>query len=211
MTALIIREVRRSLGASAWMPIAFFLLVAALVPFGVGPDARLLAQIGGGIMWVAALLAAMLPVERLIEPDLADGTIDQLVIRGVGEEMIGLSKAIGLWLSFGPLLLLAAFPASAMLGVDGAGLGRILLALAIGTPALASVAVAAAALTAGMPRGGMLASLVALPMTVPLLIFGASATGIEGDAALKFEIAVALLLVAGSPFVTGAAIRAART
>lgn len=211
MIALIIREVRRSLGASAWMPIAFFLLVAALVPFGIGPDARLLAQIGGGIMWVAALLAAMLPVERLIEPDLADGTIDQLVIRGVGEEVIGLSKAVGLWLSFGPLLLLAALPASAMLGVDGPGLGRILMALAIGTPALASVAVAAAALTAGMPRGGMLASLIALPVTVPLLIFGAGATGIEGDAALKFELATALLLVAGSPFVTGAAIRAART
>ncbi|WP_265528021.1 heme exporter protein CcmB [Sphingomicrobium marinum] len=211
MTALIIREVRRSLGASTWMPIAFFLLVAALVPFGVGPDARLLAQIGGGVMWVAALLAAMLPVERLIEPDLADGTIDQLAIRGVSEEVIGLAKATGLWLSFGPLLLIAALPAAAMLGVDGPGLGRILLALAIGTPALASVAVAAAALTAGLPRGGMLASIVALPVTVPLLIFGAAATGLEGNAALKFELAVALLLAAGSPFVTGAAIRAART
>lgn len=211
MMALIVRELRRSLGASAWMPIVFFLLVATLIPFGVGPDVRLLAQIGGGVMWVAALLAAMLPVERLVEPDLADGTMDQLAIRGVSEEAIGLAKAIGLWLSFGPLLLLAALPASAMLNVDGEGLGRILLALAIGTPALASVAVAAAALTAGLPRGGMLASLVALPVTVPLLIFGAAATGLEGDAALKFELAVALLLVAGSPFVTGAAIRAART
>ncbi|NNC48214.1 MAG: heme ABC transporter permease CcmB [Sphingomonas sp.] len=211
MKALIAREIRRALGASAWMPIVFFLLVATLIPFGVGPDARLLAQIGGGVMWVAALLAAMLPIERLVEPDLADGTIDQLAIRGVSEEMIGLAKAIGLWLSFGPLLLVAALPAAAMLGVDGPGLGRILLALAIGTPALASVAVASAALTAGLPRGGMLASIVALPVTVPLLIFGAAATGIEGNAALKFELAVALLLVAGSPFVTGAAIRAART
>ena len=208
---LVAREVRRALAGAAWLPVAFFLLVATIVPFAVGPDAQLLARIGGGALWIAALTAALLPIERLVEPDRADGTLDQLAIANVPEEIVGAAKIAGHWLTFGPLLLVAAVPGSVMVGLDGAALGRCLVALAIGTPALAALAVAVAALTAGLPRAGALAGLLLIPLAVPLLIFGAAASGADGGAALKLEAAVALLIVAGAPFVTGAAIRAARS
>lgn len=208
---LVLREVRRGLAGAAWLPVAFFLLVATIVPFAVGPDARLLARIGGGALWIAALTAAMLPVERLIEPDRADGVLDQLALAGSAEEAVGAAKMIGHWLTFGPLLLVAAVPGSFLVGLDGAALLRCLVSLAIGTPALAALAVCVAALTAGLPRAGALAGLLMMPLAVPLVIFGAAATGDGESSAIKLEAAVALLLVAGSPFVTGAAIRAGRT
>jgi heme exporter protein B len=209
--ALILREVRRGLTGAAWLPVAFFLLVATIVPFAVGPDARLLARIGGGALWIAALTAALLPVDRLIEPDRADGVLDQLALAGAAEEAVGAAKMIGHWMTFGPLLLIAAVPGSFLVGLDGPALQRSLISLAIGTPALAALAVAVASLTAGLPRAGSLAGLLMMPLAVPLVIFGAAATGDGESAALKLEAAVGLLLVAGSPFVTGAAIRASRT
>lgn len=208
---LILRELRRGLHGAAWLPVAFFLLVATIIPFATGPDARLLARIGGGALWIAALTAALLPVERLIEPDRADGVLDQLALAGTVEEAIGAAKMIGHWLTFGPLLLVAAVPGSFLVGLDGPALARGLISLAIGTPALAALAVAVASLTAGLPRAGALAGLLMMPIAVPLVIFGAAATGDGESSALKLEAAVALLLVAGAPFVTGAAIRAART
>jgi heme exporter protein B len=212
MTArLIAREVRRGLHGAAWLPVAFFLLVATIVPFAVGPEARLLARIGGGALWIAALTAALLPIERLVEPDRADGVLDQLALAGTTEEAIGVAKMAGHWLTFGPMLLIAAVPGSFLVGLDGPALLRSLVSLAIGTPALAALAVAVAALTAGLPRTGALAGLLMMPLAVPLVIFGAAATGDGESAALKLEGAVALLLVAGAPFVTGAAIRASRT
>ena len=208
--ALIAREVRHGLAGAAWLPIVFFLLVAAIVPFAVGPDARLLARIGGGALWIAALTAALLPIERLVEPDRADGILDQLALSDISEEGIAFAKIAGHWLTFGPLLLLAAVPGSVLVGLDGAALVRALIALAIGTPALAALAVAVAALTAGLPRAGSLAGLLLMPLAVPLVIFGAAATGVGQDGALKLEAAVALLALAGALFVTAAAIRASR-
>jgi len=209
--ALIAREVRRGLHGAAWLPVAFFLLVATIVPFAVGPDARLLGRIGGGALWIAALTAALLPIERLIEPDRADGVLDQLALAGTADEAIGAAKMIGHWLTFGPLVLIAAIPGSVLVGLDGQALARGLISLAVGTPALAALSVAVAALTAGLPRAGALAGLLMMPLAVPLVIFGAAATGDGESAALKLEAAVALLIVAGAPFVTGAAIRAGRT
>src|SRR5919107_2687494 len=110
--ALILRDVRRGFTGAAWLPIAFFLLVAALVPFATGPDARLLARIGPGILWIAALTAALLPIERLIEPDRADGVLDQLTLHGVADESVAAAKMVAHWLTFAPLLLLAALPAA---------------------------------------------------------------------------------------------------
>jgi heme exporter protein B len=202
--ALIARDVRRGFSGAAWLPIAFFLLVAALVPFAIGPDARLLARIGPGALWIAALTAALLPIERLVEPDRADGVLDQLFLHGVAEESTASAKIIAHWLTFAPLLLLAAVPASAVVAMDGTALARTELALAIGTPGLAALAVSIAAVTAGLPRAGSLAGLLLLPLAVPLLIFGAA------DAYL-LEAAISLLLTAAAPFVAGAAIRAART
>ena len=209
--ALIAREVRRGMAGAAWLPIMFFLLVAAIVPFAVGPDAILLARIGGGALWIAALTAALLPIERLVEPDRADGVLDQLALSGVSEEGVATAKIIGHWLTFGPLLLLAAVPASVLVGLNGPALVRALVALAIGTPALAALAVAVAALTTGLPRAGSLAGILLMPLAIPLVIFGAAATGEGQDGALKLEAAVALLTLVGAPFVTAAAIRASRT
>ena len=202
--ALILRDVRRGFTGAAWLPVAFFLLVATLIPFAIGPDAKLLGRIGPGVLWIAALTAALLPVERLVEPDRADGVLDQLALHGVAEESVAAAKIAAHWLAFGPLLLVAAVPASALLAIDALSLTRALAALAIGTPALAALAVAVAAVTAGLPRAGSLAGLLLLPLAVPLLIFGVAD-------ALLLEGAVSVLLTAGAPFVAGAAMRAART
>ena len=204
IAALIVRDVRRGFTGAAWLPIAFFLLVATLMPFTVGPDARLLGQVGPGVLWIAALTAALLPVERLVEPDRSDGVLDQLAVHGVAEESIAFAKIVAHWLTFGPLLLLAAVPASALLALDAGSLWKAELALAIGTPGLASLVVAVAAVTAGLPRAESIAGLLLLPLAVPLLIFGSAN-------ALLLEAAVSLLLTAGGPFVAGAAIRAVRT
>jgi heme exporter protein B len=202
--ALIARDVRRGSTGLAWLPVAFFLLVVALMPFAVGPDARLLGRIGPGVLWIAALTAALLPVERLIEPDRADGVLDQLALHGLAEESVAFAKIAAHWLTFAPLLLVAAIPGSALLAMDAGALARTEIALAIGTPGLAALAVAIAAVTSGLPRAGSLAGLLLLPLAVPLLIFGAAD-------ALLLEAAVSLLLTAGAPFVAGAAIRASRT
>ncbi len=202
--AIVVRDVRRGFAGAAWLPVAFFVLVAALVPFAIGPDSKLLSRVGSGILWIAALTAALLPIERLVEPDRSDGVLDQFLLHGVVEESIALAKIAAHWLTFAPLLLVASVPASVLLAMDGASLARTEVALAIGTPGLAALAVAVAAVTANLPRAGSLAGLLVLPLAVPLLIFGASH-------ALSLEAAVSLLLTAGAPFVAGAAIRAART
>ena len=208
---LIIREARRGFSGSAWLPAAFFLLVATLVPFAVGPDAEVLSRIAAGVLWIAALTAALLPVERLIEPDRAEGVLDQLFLRGAADESVAAAKIAGHWLAFGPLLLAGALVGALLLRLPVEELAPLLIALFIGSLALAALAVAVAALTAGLPRAGSLAGLLLLPLAVPLLIFGAAASGDSGSGALSLEAAVALLLVAGSPFVAGAAIRAGRT
>ena len=212
MIALIMRELRLALaGGAALLPLLFFLLVATLFPFAVGPDGPLLARTGGGALWMAALLAALLPIDRLIEPDRASGVLDQLALRGLSEEVIGFAKLLGHWLSFGPPLMLAAIPGAALMKLPGDILLRLELGLLIGTPGLAALTLGVAALTAGLRRSGALAGLLVLPLAVPLLIFGAGLIEPNGrDGALQLLAAVSLLLVAGAPFVAGAALRAGR-
>lgn len=211
MGSLIARDVRRAIGGAAWLPAGFFLLVATLMPFAVGPDAHLLERIGAGALWIAALTAALMPIERLLEPDRADGVLDQFALHGLAEESVAVAKIVAHWLTFAPLLLLAAVPGSLILGLDAEALRNALIALAVGTPGLAALAVTIAALTAGLPRAGALAGILLLPLAVPLLIFGAAASGDGGSSALLLEAAVSLAITAGAPFVAGAAIRAART
>jgi len=212
MIALILRELRlAAVGGAAAMPLIFFLLVATLFPFAVGPDGPLLARTGGGALWMAALLAALLPVDRLIEPDRASGMLDQLALRGIGEESIAIAKLAGHWLSFGPPLMIAAIPAAALMKLPPEVLMRLELGLLVGTPGLAALTVGVSALTAGLRRSGALAGLLMLPLAVPLLIFGAGLVERGNDTgALQLLAAVSLLLVAGAPFAAGAAIRASR-
>jgi len=206
------RLVRRDLTQAfahggAWLPLVFYLLVATLFPFAIGPDAALLAKIGSGALWTAALLAALLPVERLMRPDIASGVLDQLAIRGQGDESVAAAKLLAHWLSFGPPLMVATLPAAALLNLDGATLARLEIGLLLGTPGLAALGLAVAALTASLRGAGALIGLVMLPLAVPLLIFGAS----SGAGALKLLAATSLLFVAGAPFVAGAALRAGRS
>ena len=211
MTALILRELRLAFaGGGAWLPPVFFLLVAALFPFAVGPDGPLLARAGGGALWMAALIAALLPIERLLEPDRAAGVLDQLAVRGMSEEAVAFAKLAGHWLSFGPPLMIAALPASALLKLPGDVLWRLELGLLLGTPALAALTLAVSSLTLGLRGTGALAGLLTLPLAIPVLIFGAGLVEGGADGALKLLAAVALLYVAACPLVTGAAMRAAR-
>jgi len=205
------REVRRAWSSGGLLlPVAFFLLVAILFPFGVGPDGRLLARIAGGTVWAAALLAALLPVERLVAPDMESGVLDQFAVRGITEGAVAAAKMAGHWLGFAPPLLAATVIAGALLHLPEAALPALLLSLAIGTAGLAALGVATAALVAGLRGAGALAGLVLLPFAVPLLIFGVgAASGQPG--AMKLLGAVSLLLVAGCPLAAGAAIRMGRS
>jgi len=207
--SLIRRDALRGLRA-AGLPVAFFLIAATLFPFAVGPDARLLATAGGGMLWLAALLAALLPIERLVAPDAEGGVLDQFAVRGIADESVAAAKIAAHWLGFGPPLMIAALPGAALLGLDTATLGRLEAGLAIGTPALAALGVTVAALTVGLRGAGALAGLVLLPLAVPLLIFGAGALSPGDGQALKLLAATALLLTAGAPFAAGAALRALR-
>jgi heme exporter protein B len=201
------RELRRAwTSGGVMLPVAFFLLVTILFPFAVGPDAKLLSRIAPGVVWSAALLAALLPVERLVTPDLEAGVLDQFAARGLPDAAIALAKTVGHWLGFGPPLIAASVVAAALLNMDAAALWRTALSLAIGTPALAALAVATGALTAGLRGAGAVAGLVMLPLALPILIFGAG----EGPGALRLLGAVSLLLMAGAPVVAGAAMRMAR-
>jgi len=211
--ALIVRDLRLRLGrwGGVALPLLFFLLVASLFPFAVGPEPKLLARVAGGIMWVAALLAALMPIDTLFEPDRADGTLDQLAARGLAFEVVAAARIASHWLAFGPPLLITVPIAAALLNLPGERLPSLLAGLAVGTPALAALEVVAAALTAGLRGAGALAGLLVLPLALPVLIFGAGAMGV-GPAtagAMKLLIASSLFLVALSPFAAGAALRAA--
>ena len=192
------------------LPLLFFLSVAMLFPFAVGPDATLLGRTGGGVIWVAALLAAILPLDRLVEPDLELGFFDQWALRGITEEWIIAVRMLAHWLSFGPPLMLAALPAAALLGLDSAKLRLVELGLLAGTPGLAALGVTVAALTAGLRGGAALAGLLVIPLAVPLLIFGAGSLSTGGTSGIALTGAVSLVLLAIAPFASGAAIRAAR-
>lgn len=191
-------------------PLLFFVAVAMLFPFAVGPDAPLLARTGGGVIWIAALLAALLPLDRLIEPDLELGFFDQWALRGIGEETVVAVRIVAHWLSFGPPLMLAALPAAALVGIDGATLRTVELGLLAGTPGLAALGVTVAALTAGLRGGAALSGLLAIPLAVPLLVFGAGSLAPGGAGGLALTGACSLVLLAIAPFAAGAAIRESR-
>lgn len=206
--ALLLPGARRG---GSLLPLLFFLAVAMLYPFAVGPNPTLLAATGGGVIWVAALLAAILPLDRLLAPDVESGFFDQWALRGIAEELVVAVRLVAHWLSFGPFLMLAAVPASALLGIDGATLRMVELGLLAGTPGLAAIGIIIAALTVGIRSGGAaLAGLLAIPIAVPLLIFGAGSLSTGGEGGLALTAAISLVLVAMAPFAGGAAIRAAR-
>ncbi|QSB43297.1 heme exporter protein CcmB [Tsuneonella flava] len=192
------------------LPMLFFVAVAVLFPFAVGPDAPLLARTGGGVLWIAALLASILPIDRLVTPDVESGVFDQLALRGISEELAMAARLLAHWLSFGPLLLLAILPAAALLGLDGRTLQTLLLGLLAGTPGLAAIGLVIAALTTALRSGAALGGLLLVPLGVPILIFGAGALARPDDTGIALCAAISLALCAVAPFAAGAAIRAGR-
>ena len=197
-------------GGAGVLPLLFFLAIAMLYPFAVGPEPELLARTGGGVIWVAALLAAILPLDRLVSGDLEAGVFDQLYLRDIGEEWTMAARLLAHWLAFAPLLLLATLPAAALLGLPFGTTRTVLLGLLAGTPGLAAVGLIVAALTASLRGGAALAGLMTIPLAVPILIFGAGALGRGDTSGLWLTAAVSLVLCAVAPLASGAAIRAAR-
>lgn len=197
-------------GSGAALPTVFFIAVAMLFPFAVGPDVNLLAKTGGGVVWIAALLAAILPLEKLVARDIELGFFDQLRLRGLAEEAMMAVRLLAHWLSFGPPLLLATFPAAALLKIEGESFRLLLWGLVAGTPGLAAIGLMIAALTASLRAGAALSGLMLIPLALPILIFGAGALARQDAASLGFVGAISLALVAIAPFAAGAAIRAAR-
>lgn len=214
LLALLRRDLSQMFGGGrrggAVLPVLFFVAVAMLFPFAVGPDPVLLARAGGGIVWVAALLAAILPLDRLLAPDLEQGMFDQFAVRGIAEEAVIAVRLLAHWLSFGPPLMLAALPAAALLGLPADTLRTVEWGLLAGTPGLAAIGLMIAALTVSLRAGAALAGLLLIPLAVPLLIFGAGALSTGGQSGLALTAAISLLLCAITPFAGGAAIRAAR-
>ena len=193
-----------------WLPVLFFVAVAVLYPFAVGPDAALLAKTGGGVLWIAALLAAILPIDRLVTPDVENGVFDQLTLRGITEELVLSIRLLAHWLSFGPLLLLATVLAAALFDLPAATLRNLLAGLLAGTPGLAAIGLVISSLTAGVRGGAALGGLLLIPLSVPILIFGAGALARPDSAGLALCAAISLALCAIAPFASAAAVRAAR-
>ncbi len=209
--ALVLREVRMAAsGGGMWMPVIFYLAVATLFPFVTGPEKALLARTGGGILWVAALLASLLPIERLILPDRESGMLDQLLLRGWSEEAIASAKIAGQILAFGLPMMLATVVASVLIGLPEGKLFMLLIGLALAIPALAGLGVTIAALTAGLHGASALGGLLLVPMAVPILIFGAGTLGETPGNALQLLAATSLAMLAVSPFAAGAALKAAQ-
>lgn len=209
--SLVAREVRLAWnGGGLWLPIVFYLAVATLFPFVTGPDKALLARTGGGILWIAALLATLLPIERLILPDRQSGVLDQLAIRGWSDELVAAAKMIGQLVAFALPLLLSTVIASALIGLPEAKLLTLLVGLALALPALSGLSVTIAALTAGLSGASALGGLLLVPIAIPLLIFGAGTMSQTPGNAMQLLAATSLALTALSPFAGGAALRAGR-
>ena len=214
MIALLIRDLRLAFraGGGFGLGLAFFLLVAVLVPLGVGPEGATLAKIAPGILWVGALLACLLSLDRIFALDFEDGSLDLLATSPIPLEGVVAIKALAHWVVTGLALTLVAPVLAVLMNLPVNGYLWLVVSLAAGTPALSVIGAFGAALTVGVKRGGLLLSLLVLPLYVPTLIFGAE---VVKRGALGLQVGTPLLLLAGItagslallPFAAAAAIR----
>jgi len=214
MGALLIRDLRLAFraGGGFGLGLAFFLIVLMLVPFGIGPESGLLGRIAPGFLWIAALLATLLSLDRIFQLDYEDGTLDLLATSPLPLESIVLAKSIAHWLTTGLPLSLAAPLLGLLLNLPLQTLPMLAASLLIGTPALSLLGAFGAALTVGLRRGGLLLSLLVLPLYIPTLILGArvvvqTASGLEANTPLVFLSALSLFTLALIPFAAAAALR----
>ncbi len=213
--ALFQRDLRLSvrIGGSALVGVLFFLAVVTVIPFGVGPDLNLLARIGPAILWIGALLATLLGLDRLFQADREDGTLDLMMMAGRPLELVVLIKCLAHWIATGLPLVVAAPLLAIFLNLDPVSMGAVTLTLLAGTPALTLIGAIGASLTVSLRRGGLLLAVLVVPLAIPVLIFGVSAA----DAAIHdpvpfltpFLILCALTLIAAvvGPIASAAALR----
>jgi heme exporter protein B len=214
VNALLLRELRLALRhpADTLSAVLFFVLVAALFPFGVGPSPELLARLAPGALLASALLAALLPLDRLFGAEAEDGSLDQLLLSGLHPAAIAAVKALGHWLTTGVPLVLATPIAAALLNLPTEAWWTAMLALGLASAILSVFGAAGAALTLGARRGGVLLPLLVLPLSIPAVIFGAaaieaSASGLEARPYLLLEAALLALAAPLAPLAAGAALR----
>jgi heme exporter protein B len=214
--AVIRRDLRLALrqGSDSMMVVAFFVLTVVLFPFGVGPEAGILERVAAGVLWVTALLASMLSLDRLFQTDYEDGSLDLLTMAPMPLSVVVLGKVAAHWLTTGLPLILAAPVLAVLLNMNNEGFGVLIAAMLVGTPTLSLIGAVGAALVLGARRGGVLLSLLVLPLYVPVLIFGVSAIdaavmGMEYRAQLLIMGAMLLVSLALCPWATGAALRQA--
>ena len=211
---IVVRDVRLAFGqgGAAMLAVVFFLLAVTLFPLGIGPETGVLRRIAPGVIWVAALLAAMLSLDRLFQADFEDGSLDQLALAPLPLELVAAAKCLAHWLSTGLPMLAVSPLLGILLGLDGEACGALLLALAAGTPSLSLVGGIGAALTVSVRRGGALLSLLTLPLCVPVLIFGTGAVdsaiaGLEGGVHLPALAAILAAALALAPWAIAGALR----
>ena len=214
LISIIARDLRLAVrqGGATLLALVFFVLTVTLFPLGVGPEPAILARIAPGVLWVAALLAAMLSLDRLFQSDFEDGSLEQLVLSGLPVGGVVLAKIIAHWMTTGfPLLLVAPFLA-VLLNMNGEGFTALMLTMLIGTPALSLIGAIGAALTLTVRRGGVLLSLLVLPLYIPVLIFGVSAidAAVHGLNAKPHLLLLAALTVACLPLCPWAAAAAVK-
>ncbi len=210
------RDLRLALrqGSDSIMVVTFFVLTVVLFPFGIGPESGVLERVSAGVLWVTALLASLLSLDRLFQADYEDGSLELLVLTPTPLEIVVIAKVCAHWLTTGLPLLVAAPVLAVLLHMNGDGFATLLLTMLIGTPILSLIGGIGAALVLGARRGGVLLSLLILPLYVPVLIFGVGAI----DAAVGARDATPHLLILGgllaaalplSPWATAAALRQA--
>lgn len=214
MKALLTRDLMLAFraGGGFGLGLAFFLIVTVLVPFGVGPQSDLLTRIAPGILWLGALLACLLSLDRLLALDWEDGTLDLLATSPLPLEAALSVKALAHWLTTGLPLVLVSPVLGILLNLPGQGYLWLVLSLALGTPALSVIGTFGAALTVGIKRGGLLMSLLVLPLYIPTLIFGAEAArrgaqGMDPATPLLMLAGISAGVIAVMPFASAAALR----
>jgi|TARA_B110000908_G_scaffold125183_1_gene146758 heme exporter protein B len=212
--ALLIRDIRLAVraGGGFGLGLAFFLIVVVMVPFAVGANTELLSRIAPGVLWIGALLACLLSLDRLLALDFEDGTLDLLATAPLPLEAALSIKALAHWITTGLPLVLAAPVLGVLMNLPLQGYGWLILSLLLGTPALSVIGTFAAALTVGIKRGGLLLSLLVLPLYVPTLIFGAEAArrgaaGTDASTPLLLMAGISAATVALMPFASAAALR----
>ena len=215
LAALIRRDIRIALrvGGGALIGVLFFLVVVTLMPFAIGPDLALLRRIGPAILWLGALLASLLALDRLFAADHEDGSLDLILMGTAPLELTVAAKGIAHWITTGLPLVLAVPVLGLLLDLDPLAIGTVALTLLVGTPALTFIGMIGAALAVALRRGGLLLPVLVLPLTVPVLIFGVSAaeTAIIGPVTFgtPFLILCALTLMSLviGPFAAAATLR----